>query len=1160
MVSKKFFAVVVTFLMIVSALGILASYNPQSSSHSSTYNAVPSVQTGKIVTEYYVAPNEYTNGSALYLNWTTLHTNLAPYILSNSYLPMYINVSITIPKDTPDSQMIYAGIVYVSNTSFLQAAFYIEPNGTMVYNTGMDEHVVDLTVDKENYFNYTINETSFVKQFLPATAFVPDTTPPLPTGILQNGNLLSFSGSGSKFDGIFGMAYLSSIIAHPSTQVVDLFPFSTALSYETEIPPLTISPIKATTIGYNVSYSSNNEPYNENISGAYYSDVNTVNPNSYTVSLTNTSYYSYSYEWNLTMPNGSYKTSTASYIDYTYLASGSYTLHLKIPYGDNGSAVYRNITITVNPQPTASITISPTSGNINTVTFTLTATRSGGTAPFALWFTDWDGVKNVNFGNASVENTSLVFTTPGVYGITASYIDGLGQNVASNDVTLNVYNYYTVISASQNPTDVNNTITFTSSAFNGTTPYTYAWYIDGTLQSNVTSSFDYKFTTAGTYTIESIVTDANGTKTYDNYTETVNADPTVTVVPSYTDIDPNYTDSFTASVSGGTAPYTYAWFVNGNQETGSSSAFSYDFTTSGTYTVSVQVTDALGNTARTSITITVSPISIAETQSKTSQEIYDLVSFSITASGGSGSGYSYLWSNGNTTTTSVYSFITIGTHYVYVNITDALGFVKEGVYSVYVYPISISLRFTNVTSVILDGNTVNLVNGYYNFTTASRSYLLNQTSTGYYPSLSKESNDNLFQRTLSYTGNSTFTIYENKAYYVGFYASGYDSPYSVTLNGFTVNMTSATSYAYFNASFSGTAKITGTDFLFTSLSVSTSNLYNLTVLNSDSPVFTITTNAFIYSITDVSPYGTQTFTGLTGTFTFTGYYGYGNEITVNGDGYKSQTQYAVLTSNTALSFQLSSIPAIMNFYFEYNGTSSILLKTPLKMEIAGAMFTANFTNISGHNEADLVLNVSVGNYNYNILTPTVMDGFSFSIPTSGTFYIRTLANQTYYLNALTLRNLIFYTNMPGPVKFGIEASNGQIQQYSIANNSVIQLPVGNYLIMPSSISGYLSSAYYFTMGNSTLEFTVNYVKSVSPENVLTSFFSPFFDIFSIIISLFVGILLAWKMNTIVGLFISDIVLLLFYLIEWANTATLVIYVMFSLAVIVYGLFFKGEDT
>lgn len=1136
----KLIVIALATLMLGSGLGILASYNPQSTSHSSTYNAVPSVtiQHGKIVRMLNNSSSPYV--TVAYLNWTTLHSNLTPYIETNTYLPMYFNISLT----PSTSNSTFDGFFEFDNNNTV-TSFWIEPDGTIVYYDtngvgGID--VVSLTKGEHYYFNYTINETSFVEHLTPAQPLA---------GIEQTNNILGIGG---------GSNWKPSLLINDYPIVVNQTE-GQFFAATVEIPPLTVSPIKATTIGYNVSSSSYNEPYNENISGAYYSDVNTVNPNNYTVSLSNTSYYSYSYEWNLTMPNGSYKTSNRSYIDYTYLASGSYTLHLKIPYGDNGSVIYHNITITVNPQPTASITISPTSGNINTVTFTLKATRTGGTGPYGLWYTDWGGASGgVNFGNSTTASTSYVFSTAKNYTVTASYADGLGQNVISNQVILNVNNYYNMIASSQNPTDVNNTITFTASVFNGTTPYTYAWYVDGSLQSNTTASFSYKFTTAGTYTIESVVNDSNGVKTYDNYTETVNSDPTVTIVPAYTNIDPNYTDSFTASVSGGTSPYTYAWFVDGNQETGSSSTFSYDFTATGTYTVSVEITDALGYTARTSKTITVSSISIAETQSKTSQEIYDPVSFSITASGGSGSGYSYLWSNGNTTATSVYSFDTAGTHYVYVNVTDALGYTKEGIYSVYIYPIGISLKFTNITSVILNGKTITLNDGYYNFTTTSRTYVLNETSDGYYPTLSKEHNNNEFVRTLTYTANKTFTIYEDKAYSVGFYASGYDAPYSVSLNGFTVNMTSATSYAYFNASFSGTATITGTDFLFTSLSVNTGNLYNLTVLDSNSPTFTITTNAFIYSITDSSPYGAQTFSGLTGSFTFTGYYGYNNTITITSDGFKSATKSYVLTSDTAVSFQLSSIPAIMNFYFEYNGTSSVLAKTPLKIDMGGAMFTANFTNVSGVMEADLVLNISVGNYNYNILTPTTMQGFSFNIPTSGTFNIRTLTTETYYLTALTLRNVIFYTNMPNSVSFQIESSNGQLQTYSLTNGSLIQLPIGNYILLPSKISGYLANPSTMTIGNNTLAFSLNYVKQTNVETGLNGFFTPYYNIFAIIISIVVGLLLVWKMGSTVGFFASDIVLLLFYMIHWATVATLVIYVMFSLAVIVYGLFLKGGET
>lgn len=57
--------------------------------------------------------------------------------------------------------------------------------------------------------------------------------------------------------------------------------------------------------------------------------------------------------------------------------------------------------------------------------------------------------------------------------------------------------------------------------------------------------------------------------------------------------------SFTSTVSGGTTPYNYQWYVNGNPVSGATSAsWTFTPTASGVYYVHLKVTDAVGNTAQ----------------------------------------------------------------------------------------------------------------------------------------------------------------------------------------------------------------------------------------------------------------------------------------------------------------------------------------------------------------------------------------------------------------------------------------------------------------------------------------------------------------------------------------------------------------------------------
>ncbi|NCX45269.1 MAG: adhesin, partial [Betaproteobacteria bacterium] len=121
----------------------------------------------------------------------------------------------------------------------------------------------------------------------------------------------------------------------------------------------------------------------------------------------------------------------------------------------------------------------------------------------------------------------------------------------------------------------------------GVAPYTYAWTNNATTQ-NLTNI------PAGVYTV--VATDANGCTTTQTVTIT---QPQGALALSTTKVDVlcfgNSTGSINLTVTGGTAPYTYAWSNNTTQEDPQNLA-------AGTYTVTV--TDANGCTAQTSVTIT----------------------------------------------------------------------------------------------------------------------------------------------------------------------------------------------------------------------------------------------------------------------------------------------------------------------------------------------------------------------------------------------------------------------------------------------------------------------------------------------------------------------------------------------------------------------------
>jgi len=152
--------------------------------------------------------------------------------------------------------------------------------------------------------------------------------------------------------------------------------------------------------------------------------------------------------------------------------------------------------------------------------------------------------------------------------------------------------------------------------------------------------------------------------------------PSVTISPARTSVDIGQSDSFIATPSGGQSPYTYAWtFSDGF--TSSSQVVSHSFGTQATQTVTVVLTDNLGERATSAVSVSVSSaLAVAIQPSSTSVTTGQVIDFSATVSGGSG-GETYQWGFGDTSSSTssspTHSYSTAGTYTVYLAVTDSDG-------------------------------------------------------------------------------------------------------------------------------------------------------------------------------------------------------------------------------------------------------------------------------------------------------------------------------------------------------------------------------------------------------------------------------------------------------------------------------------------------------
>lgn len=311
-----------------------------------------------------------------------------------------------------------------------------------------------------------------------------------------------------------------------------------------------------------------------------------------------------SIDWN---PTGGTGTTASN------LSAGFYSVTVTDALGCTGTA---NFTITEPPALTATTSATDVICN-GAANGTGTVSVNGGTAQYA-------------FAWSPGGYTDSIATTLSGGAYTVTVTDAAGCTITS---TVNIIEP-PVLVPNATPTNVTcsgaTNGSLTGSATGGTPGYTYNWSPGGSTGLSLNNL------NAGTYTLT--VTDANGcTATLStNITEPA---PLVAAISSSSQVTcfGSGNGSATASVSGGTSAYTYAWSPAGGTGTSAGSLGP------GTYTVNV--TDANGCTATASVNITEPPLLTAGLAASTPVSCNGGSdgSASISASGGTPS-YNYAWS------------------------------------------------------------------------------------------------------------------------------------------------------------------------------------------------------------------------------------------------------------------------------------------------------------------------------------------------------------------------------------------------------------------------------------------------------------------------------------------------------------------------------------
>ena len=328
------------------------------------------------------------------------------------------------------------------------------------------------------------------------------------------------------------------------------------------------------------------------------------------INLTNAITGTVTYSW--TGPNGfTSSVQNPTIPNATAAASGTYSL---VVTGGGCTSPPATVNVVVNQTPTVAVvktdilcngtsTGTATATATPTGTYTYAWSPSGGTAAAATNLTAGTYIVTVGSGSCTATG-SVTITEPTIVALTTS----------------------TTVSTCGTPNG-----SATVVATGGIAPYTYSWSPSGGTASTATGIL------AGSYT--ATVTDVNGcVKTAVANVVTLNG-PALTI-GSLTNVtcNGNANGAATIAVTGGTAPYTFAWTPSGGTAASA--------TNLGVGTYSVSVTDFSGCNSSINVVITENPaMNISNSATNATCGLMNGTATAI-ATGGNGV-YTYVWTPGN---------------------------------------------------------------------------------------------------------------------------------------------------------------------------------------------------------------------------------------------------------------------------------------------------------------------------------------------------------------------------------------------------------------------------------------------------------------------------------------------------------------------------------
>jgi len=388
----------------------------------------------------------------------------------------------------------------------------------------------------------------------------------------------------------------------------------------------------------------------------------------------------YTYEWDFN--NDGTVDNTEASPTHAYTSTGTYTVSLTVTDSQARTDTetktdYINVAEELVAGFSADLTAADTGDTIQ-----FTDATTGGTPDYTY---EWDFNNDGTVDNTEASPTHI-YTTAGTYTVSLTVTDS--QARTDTETKTDYVNIITELvagfSADTTVANVDSAIQFTDATTGGAPDYTYEWDFnnDGTVDSTEASP-SHAYTSIGTYTVSLTVTDSQTRTDTETKASYINVAEELVIDFSADVTIANVDDiiQFTSAAAGGTPDYSYEWDFDNDGTVDSTEANpSHTYTSAGTYSVSLTVTDSQ---ARTCIETKTDYINAAEelvagfSADVTAADVGGVIQFTD-ATGGGAAPYTYEWDFNNdgtvdsTEASPTHIYTTAGTYTVSLKVIDSL--------------------------------------------------------------------------------------------------------------------------------------------------------------------------------------------------------------------------------------------------------------------------------------------------------------------------------------------------------------------------------------------------------------------------------------------------------------------------------------------------------